>query len=144
MAVTAKLYLNAMKHFFNGSIDLTNDTIKVALTTSTYTPNQDAHDYFDDVTNEVSGTGYTAGGATLGTKSISLDTANNYVKFDAADTTWSSSTITARYAVIYRSTGTASTSELIGYIDFGEDKSSSNGDFTITWDTNGIIRVTVA
>jgi len=63
---------------------------------------------------------------------------------DAADTTWASSTITARYAVVYASTGTASTSPLIGYVDFGSDQSSTNGNFTITWDATGIVRVTVA
>ena len=63
---------------------------------------------------------------------------------DAADTTWASSTITARYAVIYDSTGTSSTSALIGYVDFGSDQASTNGNFTITWDATGIVRITVA
>ena len=49
----------------DGSIDLDTNTIKVALVTRPIRPNQDAHDFFDDITNEVSGTGYTAGGASL-------------------------------------------------------------------------------
>ena len=140
----SKLYGNFLVKALNKEVDWDTDTIKVALTTSSYTPNQDTHDYFNDVTNEVTGTGYTAGGNTLGSKTITYDDANNVIILDAADTTWASSTITARYAVVYASTGTASTSPLIGYVDFGSDQSSTNGNFTITWDSTGIVRVTVA
>lgn len=122
-------------------IDLTTDTIKIALVTSSYTPDIDTHDYFDDVTNEVSGTGYTTGGETL-TVTSSVDTTNDKGKFDATDVTWSSSTITARGAVIYKDTGTAATSPLICYLDFTEDKSSTSGDFTITFNAEGIINLT--
>jgi len=140
----SKLYGNFLVKALNKEVDWDTDTIKVALATSSYTPNQDTHDYFNDVTNEVTGTGYTAGGNTLGSKTITYDDANNVIVLDAADTTWGSSTITARYAIVYASTGTASTSPLIGYVDFGSDQSSTNGNFTITWDSTGIVRVTVA
>ena len=126
----------------NGSIDLDTDTIKVALVTSSYTPNQDTHDNFDDVTNEVTGTGYTAGGASLANKAVTADTTDNEGVFDADDVTWSSSTITARGAVVYKSTGTASTSPLICYLDFGSDQTSSSGNFTITWNSEGIVNLT--
>lgn len=122
-------------------VDFDTDTIKVALATSAYTPNQDTHDYFDDVTNEVVGTGYTAGGATLASPVVTLDTANDRVDFDAADTSWTTSTITARYGIIYKSTGTASTSPLIGIIDFGSDQISSAGTFLIQWNASGILRL---
>lgn len=135
------LYNSFKKDLLDGSIDVLNDTIKVALCTATYTPDIDTHSFFDDITNEVSGTGYTAGGETLGTKTNTVDTTNDRAEFDAADVTWSSSTITARYAVIYKSTGVASTSNLIGYIDFGSDQSSSSGNFTIQWDAEGIVQV---
>jgi hypothetical protein len=140
----SKLYGNFIVKALNKEVDWDTDTIKVALTTSSYTPNQDTHDYFNDVTNEVTGTGYTAGGNTLASKTITYDSGTNVIVLDAADTTWASSTITARYAVVYASTGTASTSPLIGYVDFGSDQSSTNGNFTITWDSTGIVRVTVA
>lgn len=123
------------------NIDHESDTIKVALVTSSYTPDFDAHDFFDDVTNEVSGTGYTAGGATLASKTVTQDNTDNEGVFDAADVTWSSSTITARGAVLYKSTGTASTSPLIAYIDFGSDQSSSSGNFVITWNAEGIVNI---
>ena len=141
----SKLYGNFVLKALNKEVDFDTDTIKVALLTSSYTPDQDAHDYFNDVSSaEVTGTGYTAGGATLASKTATYDSANNVVILDAADTTWASSTITARYAVIYDSTGTASTSPLIGYVDFGSDQSSTSGNFTITWDSTGIVRITVA
>jgi hypothetical protein len=141
----SKLYGNFLLKALNKEVDFDTDTIKVALLSSSYTPDQDVHDYLNDVsTYEVSGTGYTAGGNTLASKTATYDSANNVIVLDAADTTWASSTITARYAVIYDSTGTASTSALIGYVDFGSDQSSTNGNFTITWDSTGIVRITVA
>ena len=142
---TTSLYTKFPAKALNGEIDWDTDTIKVALVTSSYTPNQDTHDYWDDVSaNETSGSGYTAGGATLGSKTITQDDATNKQTFDAADVSWASSTITARYAVIYKSTGTASTSPLIGYVDFGTDQSSSAGTFTISWSASGIFTTTVA
>ena len=143
--MASKLYGNFLLKALNKEVDFDSDTIKVALLTSSYTPDQDAHDYFNDVSAyEVTGTGYTTGGSTLASKTATYDSANNVVILDAADTTWASSTITARYAVVYDSTGTASTSALIGYVDFGSDQSSTNGNFTITWDSTGIVRITVA
>jgi hypothetical protein len=140
---TTKTYGSVIAKAFNKEIDFDSDTIKVALLSSSYTPNQDTHDYFNDVSSfEVSGTGYTAGGATLANKSVTYTGATNVTKFDADDVSWTSSTITARYAVVYDSTGTASTSALIGYVDFGSDQSSSSGTFSIVWDSAGIFTTT--
>ncbi len=125
----------------NGRIDWDTDTIKVMLVTSSYTPNFDTHNFADDVTSEVSGTGYTAGGATLASPVITLDTTNDRVDVDFADTSWTSSTITARGAVIYKSTGTASTSPLFAYLDFSTDQVSSNGTFLIQWNASGVLRL---
>jgi len=142
----SKLYGQFLSQALNKEIDWDTDTIKVALLTNSYTPDQDAHNYLDDVvTNEVTGTGYTAGGNTLANKTNTYNSATNVITLDADDTTWSSSTITARYAVIYdASPATNATRPLIGYVDFGSDQSSSNGNFTITWDATGIVRITVA
>jgi hypothetical protein len=144
--MASKLYGNFVVKSFNKEIDWDSDTIKVALLTNAYTPNQDAHDYFDDVVaNQVTGTGYTSGGNTLANKTNTYNSATNVIVLDADDVTWASSTITARYAVIYDATpATDATRPLIGYVDFGSDQSSSNGNFTITWDSTGIVRVTVA
>lgn len=144
--MASKLYGQFLSQALNKEIDWDTDTIKVALLTNAYTPDQDAHNYFDDVVaNEVTGTGYTAGGLTLSNKTNSYNSATNVIVLDADDVTWSSSTITARYAVIYdASPATNATRPLIGYVDFGSDQSSSNGNFTITWDATGIVRITVA
>lgn len=120
---------------WRGSYVVLTDTIKVALVTSAYTVNIDSHMAFTDITNEVTGTGYTAGGATLASKTVTQDNTNDRGVFDAADITWASSTITARGAVIYDTTA----SKLLAYIDFGADKTSSASDFTIQWHANGII-----
>lgn len=144
MAVTAFVYGAFVDHLAQKRIDLDTDTIKIALCTSTYTPNQDTHDFFNDITNEVTGTGYTAGGATLGSVTWGYTAGTNTWKLDAADPSWTSSTITARYAVIYDSTpGTSATNPLIAYIDFGADVSSTAGTFSIVFDAAGILTVTV-
>lgn len=127
----------------NGGIDLDTDTIKVALVTSSYTPDIDAHEDFADVTNEVSGTGYTAGGETL-TVTVSQDNTNDRGTVDADDVTWSTATITARGAVIYKDTGTPATSLLICYVDFGSDKTSTAGDFIYTVHADGILNAAQA
>jgi hypothetical protein len=145
--MSSKLYGQFIGKALNKEVDWDSDTIKVALLTNSYTPNQDTHDYFDDVAAfEVSGaTGYTASGITLTNKTNTYNGTTNVIVLDADDVTWSSSTITARYAVIYNATpSTNATRPLVGYVDFGSDQSSSNGNFTITWDATGIVRVTVA
>ena len=129
------------KHLMNGGIDLDTDTIRVALVTEDYTPDQDAHEYFDDVTNEVVGVGYTADGAALAGKAVTQDDTDNEGVFDANDTEWTTATITARAAVIWKDTGTDATSPLIRYHDFGEDKTTTGTTFTITWAAEGILNL---
>ena len=146
MEVTAYVFSKFPYWLAKGAIndlsDNTNTHIKVMLLTSSASPDQETWEDKGDVTNEVTGTGYTAGGAELTNKSISEST--KVTTFDADDVTWSSSTITARYAVIYDDTPTNDTDKkLIAYIDFGEDKSSENGNFTLQWDSDGIITWTV-
>jgi hypothetical protein len=144
MAVTAKMYGQSLLKALNKEIDYDTDTIKVMLCTSAYVPDQDAHVYKDvSVTGEVVGTGYTASGATLASKTITYTAATNIVALDAADVTWAASTITARYAVIYDDSP-ASSKPLLAYVDFGTDQSSNNGNFTITWDAAGILKITVS
>jgi hypothetical protein len=144
--MASKLYGQFLQQALNKEVDWDTDTIKVALLSNSYTPDQDAHNYFDDVASfEVTGTGYTQGGVTLANKTNTYNSATNVIVLDADDVTWSSSTITARYAVVYNaSPATNATKPLIGYVDFGSDQSSSNGNFTITWDATGIVRITVA
>lgn len=143
MAVTAKWFGQAFVHAFNKRIDFDSDTIKVALFSSALTPNQDTQAFFSDLTGEVSGTGYTAGGATLSGATVTYTGSTNTLKLAGANVSWPTSTITARYAVVYGSTGTASSSPLIAYVDFGVDFSSSGSSFSLTWDASGIATITV-
>lgn len=153
MAVTAKWFGLAIAQAFGGTaagtapnIDWLSDTIKVQLHTSSFTPDQDTMDFQNDLTNEVAnGNGYTTGGATLANKTLSYTGATNVIKFDADDVQWTSSTITARYAVIVDTTpGSSATNPVLGYVDFGADVVSSNGTFTITWDAAGVFTITPA
>ena len=140
---TTKTYGSLIAKAFNKEVDFDTDTIKVALLTSSYTPTHDTDDYWNDISSfEVTGTGYTTGGATLGNKSVTYTSGTNVTKFDGDDVSWTSSTITARYAVVYVATGTSSTSALIGYVDFGANQSSSSGTFSIVWDAAGIFTTT--
>jgi hypothetical protein len=122
------LYNSFKRDIMNGIIDLDTDIFKVMLVTSAYTPSMDIHTKRSDVTNEVSGTGYTAGGRALANKSVAADNTDNEGVFDADGVTWAGSTITARGAVLYKSRGgAASADELIMYIDFWSDQISAHG-----------------
>lgn len=124
-------------------IDWVTDTIDCALCTSTYTPNRDTHVFYSALTNEVAnGNGYTTGGVALANKSTSYDSTSHEARFFADPSTWTGASFTFRYAVLYKSTGTGSTSPLIGWVDFGGDEQATSATVTITWDaTNGAFKV---
>ena len=106
-----------------GQIDFDTDTIKVLLTTDAYVPNKDTHDFRNDVTNEITGTGYTAGGITVSV-TVTRDDANDRVDITFASVIWPTATFTARKAVYYKSRGGASSAdELILVKDFGSNVS---------------------
>lgn len=144
--MASKVYGSLVVKAFNKEIDFDSDNIKVALVSSAYTPNQDVNDYWDDVSaNEVAGPGYTAGGQNLASKTVTYDAATNTTKFDAADVTWATATVTARYAIVYDDTpATSATKPLIAYFDFTTDRASSNGDFIVRWGVDGIFTGAVA
>lgn len=117
-----------------GVIDFDTDTFKIMLVTSSYTPNKKTHSRRSSVTNEVSGTGYTAGGATT-TVTVTLDNTNDKVTVTFGPVSWPGSTLTARGAVVHKSTGTAANDPLVGYIDFNGDITSTGGTFSISQST---------
>lgn len=147
MAISASgLYGLTLEKFFKETVgaDLESETaISVLMVTDSYTPAFDTHDFRDDVTNEVSGTGYTAGGKTITTTELTVGSpAAGQIKYDAADVQWTSSTITSAMAAIgYVSTGTSSADELIWLSDFVTAASTTAGTFTIQWDANGIFYI---
>lgn len=125
------IYNSFWEDLSKGSIDPDTDTIKVLLTTSSYSENKDTHTKRSDVTNETSGTGYTAGGTTS-TVTVAKNTTTDQVTITFGSVSWASSTITARKAVYYKSRGGASSAdELIAVNDFGSDVSSTGGTFTV-------------
>lgn len=136
MAVTASFYNLYKQKILSGAnaVDWDADTLKVVLLTASYTPNIDTHDFYDDLTNELTTTGgYTAGGVTLTTVSTGLNTGSDFAYADADDVTWTALTATFRYAVILKSTGTPGTSPLIILIDFGSNQSPAGVDFVLQW-----------
>lgn len=127
-------------------LSIVGTVVKAALMNSTYDAiadetKRDSHEYFDDVSaNEITGPGYTAGGATLANKTVALNTSTNTAKFDADDPSWTSSTLSAHGVLYYISTGTASTSLLLSYHPFATQPTvSTNGAFTVTIDAAGIL-----
>jgi hypothetical protein len=146
VAVTAKWYTKGPSHLVNGDVDWdTSTNIMCALCTASYTPDQDAHEFYSSITNEVAnGNGYTTKGAAIGSRSVSVDTATNETRLIGATVSWTSATFTARYAIIWRDTTVAGTSPLLGYVDFGADQSVVAGTFTITWDSTGVLKITAA
>lgn len=121
-----------------GNIDLDTDTFYAMLCTSSYTPNKDTHTKRSDVTNEVSasGTGYTTGGLEVEVTVAAVDTDNDRVVVTIDGYAIPASTITARYAVIYKHRGgLASADELVAVIDFGGNVSTSGSTFTLSAST---------
>lgn len=118
---------NVVADMFAGNLSSAH-TYRMMLTTSAYTPDKD-HDKRNDVTNEVTGTGYTAGGNVV-TVSVTADPTNDRTILSIGVGTWPTSTITARYGAVYRARGGASSAdELVAVLDFGGNIVSTGGTF---------------
>ncbi len=116
------------------------ETHKVLMVTDTYTPDFTLHDFRDDITNEVTGTGYTAGGIALTATEVTL--AAGLLTFDGADLSWASSTIAnAMGSVLYFNVGTPATDMLVLLQDFVTAASTTNGTFTIQHAAGGLATV---
>lgn len=125
------IYNSAVDDSARGLIDFDTDTFKAMLVTSSYTPNKDTDDKRNDIAHEITGTGYTAGGVTVAC-TVAKDTANDRVTLTFAAHSWTTSTLTARAEVIYKSRGGAAASdELVYYNDFGADISTTGGTFSV-------------
>lgn len=131
------------KKLVDGSIDLDGDTFKISLHTSSFAPNFDTLDFRDDLTNEVTATGYTAGGQTLAGLSIAVDLTNDRAEWTFTAPQWTiTGSVTARYAVISKIRGgAASADEVVLVIDFGSDKTATDGTFTITPNAEGVLQI---
>ena len=140
MCTSFKRELLEGKHDFNVS---GGHTFNIALFTSSASLDAATTDYSSS--NEVVGSGYTAGGNTL--TNIDPTTSGTTAFTDFADTTFSTATITANGALIYNTTldGGSGTTNAVAVLAFGGDKTSTNGDFTLAFPTadasNAIIRI---
>lgn len=137
MAITQAVCDSFKEEYLQGLHDFTSDTIKIALYTSSATLSAATTAY--SATNEVSGTGYTAGGETL---TPTIATSSNTTFLDFVDTAWTSATISGiRGALIYNVTNS---NTAVCVLDFGGDQAVSAGTFTIQWPTadssNAIVR----
>jgi len=134
MAITTALCNSFKGEILQGIHDLTNDTLKVALirsnTIMSGTYDADTENYSNVTGNgdEASGTGYTSTGEQLSSILIAVDDTENVANVDFANVTWASSSITAAGCIIYNETQSG---KAIAVIDFGGDKTSTNGDFVI-------------
>lgn len=129
MAISQAMCSSFKQEILLGEHDLDTDTIKIALYTSAATLGASTTVY--TTSDEVVGSGYTAGGNTLSGATVSLSGTTAFVDF--SDTTWSNATITARGALIYNS---SKANKAIAVLDFGADKTSTTGDFTVQFPTN--------
>lgn len=127
MASTNSSYLtkNLADAYFTG-------TFKMMLTNTEPTETELDAQFRSGISTEITGTGYTSGGATITMTPGTLDTTNNRTPVTLGSVTWSSSTITAIGGYIYKDTGNASTDQMVTYVDFGGTKTSTGGDFTFT------------
>lgn len=130
------IYNSALRDEATGAIDYDTDTFYAMLVDATYTANKDTHTKRSDVTGEVTGTGYTAGGMPVTVTVGAVDTANDRVVVTFAAHAWSTATITARGEVIYKRRGGASTAdELVFYNDFGANITSTGAAFSVAAST---------
>jgi hypothetical protein len=123
------------------AIDLSLTTNKVALFTNSVTPNFDSDVGYGAApynANEVSGTGYTAGGAAVA--SPTLTGSSGTMTFDMADTSWSSSTITGAHAALVYANALAGKNAIV-LVNLGADYSTVNGTFQITWSGSGVFTI---
>ena len=142
MAITQAMCTSFKKELLEGKHNFLNsggDTFKIALYTSSASLAASTTAY--TTSNEVSGTNYTAKGNTL--TNVDPSSSGTTALTDFADTTWSSSTITAYGAMIFNEDTSGDTSVLV--LDFGADKTSTAGDYTIAFPTadasDAIIRI---
>tara|TARA_R100001509_G_scaffold114226_1_gene69400 strand:- start:268 stop:684 length:417 start_codon:yes stop_codon:yes gene_type:complete len=137
MAITQAMTTSFKSEILQEGHNLASDTLKIALFTSSASLGASTTAY--STSNEVSGTGYTAGGETL--TSTTVSTTGTTAFFDADDPTWTSASFTARGALIYN---TSNSNKAIAVLDFGGDFTVSSGTFKIIFPAagaNAIIRI---
>ncbi len=139
MAVTVTPYSKATHHLLTGRLNA-EGPLKAALVTGSYVPDFDAHDFFADVTGELVGVNYPAGGFVLANKVVTHDPVNDRSVVTADNTDALGLPQAAEAAVLYQDTGDPLTAPLIAYIDFDRPLT----DLTLRWNLDGLIRLRIA
>lgn len=141
MAMASGVFGLTLRDQFDASqlgVDLVSDVVKFQLVSNTYTPDFTVHGTELDITNEISGTGYTSGGVALSGKTLAA--AAGTLTFDASDVSLSNTTLTGvRGAVLFDDTQASDV--LVSATTFGADYNTVNGTFAIAWNASGIFYI---
>lgn len=133
------MYTTALTAFLNKDMDWENDSFKCALVTVTYSYDPD-HDTYAQITNEITNTGYTAGGNAMTTAAAANDDANDWSEADATDVTFS--TVSAGdqpyAAVVY---DTTVSNNLVAYCTLTTPPAPNGGDYVIQWNASGVFYI---
>ena len=138
------MYTTGVVQFLNGDIAWDTSTFKCMLVTSSYTYDPD-HDDRADVTNEITNTGYTAGGNSVTTSAATADDANNEAEADATDVTFTSLAAGDQpaAAIVYLTTGVAANDILISYNELTTPPAPDGNNYIIQWAAEGVFKIAV-
>lgn len=131
-----QVYNNFKKLLLSGAVNLSTATVKVLLTTSSYTFSQN-HTVTGNITSEITSSNYTAGGKKVDNTAIYIDSVNNKAFLSGSSVTYTGISASPAYGIIYISGGTAATNYLLGQLDLGSQTVSS-ADFAINWTSGSI------
>lgn len=146
MAITVAFYGLTMEKIaeqVGNDVNYLTGTVQLSLHADTYAPDRDTHDFFNDATGEVAnGDGYTTGGATLASKTITYDSASDQVRWDAADVSWTFvASKTWRYGVMWIDTAGASTADPLYALLTWDSNQTVSTAYTLQWDAAGILYI---
>lgn len=138
------IYGKFLTSLYQAKVNFTSDPMYCMLCSNGYTPNQDTHQFLSDISHEVVGSGYFAGGQAVTGIDATYTGSTKKLVVSAGNLNWPSVTFSAAYAVLYmKSPQTATLQPLIGYVDFGGTQSPANQAFYINWPTSGILSMQV-
>lgn len=141
---TAQLYGPGLLHLLDGSVIWGSDDTYLALASSSYTPDRDAHDFWNDVSaNEVTGTNWSAGGVQADGETLSLVTASDRVEVDITDESVASVSLSdGKHLIVYtRTPGTDAARELVGICTFDVAVAPAGGTLLLDFSTNGFVYI---
>lgn len=122
---------------------MVNDDIKIMLLNNSHSYNPDHDEKADIVANEISGTGYSAGGVALTGEAVTSDNTDNEAVFDANDSSWTSASFSAYHGAVWDDTTTSPADIVVCSFDFGGIQTVTSGTFAIQYAAEGIVNITV-